>query len=121
MRRSVQQIVSRQGRTSFAVLAFLLVFAILLIGVSEFYLIPAIGAAKDATPSDKAKLVAVSRLLLALVLFILFVGLLLTFRVGRFFFPRSSSPRTQTRYINAWEEAGRRLEEQDDPGEKPHQ
>jgi hypothetical protein len=100
----------RQGRTPIAVLAFLLLFAILIVGVFEFYLAPAMMAAKNATPDEKRRLMAVSRLLLAVVLFILIVGLMLTFRIGRFFFPRQRGPRVQTKYVDVWAEAGRRLD-----------
>ena len=100
----------RSGRTTWAVLAFLLMFAILIVGVSEFYLLPAMAAMKVANPAEKLRLVAYSRLLLAIVLFILIVGLLLTFRIGRFFFPRPRAPKTQTKYVDVWAEAGRRVE-----------
>jgi hypothetical protein len=48
-------------------------------------------------------------LVLAIVLFILLVGLLLTFKIGRFFRARPVSPRKATKYVDAWEESGRRL------------
>jgi len=42
---------------------------------------------------------------------ILFVGLMMTFRIGRFFFPRpGNSARVKTTYVDAWTEAGRRLD-----------
>ena len=112
---------SRSGRTPIAVLAFLLLFAILIVGVFEFYLAPAMMAAKNATPEEKRRLMAVSRLLLAVVLFILIVGLMLTFRIGRFFFPRPRGPRVQTKYVDVWAEAGRRLDSEkpsDDEGDE---
>ncbi len=117
---------ARAGRTAVAVLAFLLLFAILLVSVSNFYLLPAMSAAKNATPDEKRRLMAFSRLLLMLVLFILFVGLVMTFRVGRFFFPRATGPRVRTKYVDVWAEAGQRLgsdevedQEVDEDGEKP--
>jgi hypothetical protein len=103
----------RRGNTPVAVLAFLLLFAILLVCVSNFYLLPAISAAKNATPDEKRRLMAYSRLLLAIVLFILFVGLVMTFRIGRFFFPRPTKPRVQTKYVDVWAEAGKRLDTED--------
>ena len=42
-------------------------------------------------------------------------GLLLTFRISRFFFPRPTAPRTHTKVVDAWTEAGQRLEEESDP------
>jgi hypothetical protein len=101
---------ARSGRTTWAVLAFLLMFAILIVCVSEFYLLPALAAFKDANAAERLRLVAYSRLLLAIVLFILIVGLMLTFNIGRFFFPRPRSPKVQTKYVDAWAEAGRRAE-----------
>jgi hypothetical protein len=100
----------RSGRTTWAVLAFLLLFAILIVCVSEFYLLPALAVVKDANPAERLRLEAYSRLLLAIVLFILIVGLMLTFRIGRFFFPRARAPKVQTKYVDAWAEAGRRAE-----------
>src|SRR2546423_10868195 len=79
-----------------AAIAFLLGFAILLIALCHYYLLPAFDALKHATPADKARLRAWSALLLALILFILISGLILTFRIGRFFFPRPTSPRAPT-------------------------
>ena len=99
-----------QGRTYWAVLAFLIGFAILLVGVCSYYLVPAMDAAQHATPKEKRTLMAVSRLMLFVVLFVVFAGLLLTFRVGRFFFPRKSAPRTHTDYVDAWSEAGKRMQ-----------
>jgi type II secretory pathway pseudopilin PulG len=97
-----------RGHSSWAVLIFLLLFAILIVGISEFYLLPALSAAKDANAVERAKLALVSRVLLMLVLFILFAGLFLTLRVGRFFFPGPTPPRTTTKYVDAWSEAGKR-------------
>src|SRR5689334_5930224 len=92
----------RSGRTYWAVLLFFVGFAALIALVSFYYLIPAMDAALDATPKQKRGLVAYSWLLLAIVLFILFVGLMMTFRFGRFFFPRSATPPAKTKYVDAW-------------------
>jgi Na+/proline symporter len=99
---------------------FLTVFAIVLVLVVQLYLIPALIAAKDADAEQRRQLSAYATLILAVVLFVLFSGLLLTFRVGRFFFPRPpSTPVKRTEYVDAWAEAGRRasaapLEEEDE-------
>jgi len=98
------------GRTYWGVVVFLLAFAVLVAVVTSYYLAPAMDAAKDATVKEKRTLVAYSRLLLTVVLFVLFAGLILTFRVGRFFLPRKSPPRTQTKYVDAWAEAGKRMQ-----------
>ncbi len=99
----------RAGRTYWPVLLFLLGFAALIAFVSFYYLRPAMEAAIDATPTQRRGLAAYSWLLMALVLFVLFVGLLMTFGFGRFFFPRSLSPRTKTKYVDAWAESGKRI------------
>ena len=52
-----------------------------------------------------------------LVLFILFVGLMMTFRIGRFFFPRSTPPPAKTQYVDAWAESGTRISVPDEQDE----
>jgi len=100
----------RSGRSYWAVLAFLLLFAVLIITVSKYFLLPALPLVHGASHAEKVRLVAYSRLLLALVLLILVVSLILIFRPGRFFFPRRQSPREATKYIDMWAEAGRRMD-----------
>ena len=51
------------------------------------------------------------------ILVILVAGLILTFRVGRMFFPRATGPRTRTKYVDVWAESGRRLEVPKEEGE----
>jgi hypothetical protein len=104
----------RFRRSMWGALAFLAGFAVFLIFIARSYLIPAVQAAAEATPRQKAQLAAYSMLLLAVILLIIVCGLLLTFRISRFFFPRSSPSRTQTRYVDAWAESARRLNEQID-------
>ena len=87
----------RLSRAIWGVAIYLIGFLILLFVVSKYYLIPAFVAEQGATPEQRRILVAHSWLILALVLFVLFVGLLLTFRVGRFFFP---TPRERTSPLN---------------------
>ena len=101
------------GRSIWAAVAFLFAFAVLLIVVCHYYLFPALEALKRATPADKAKLRAWSALVLAIVLIILISGLVLTFRVGRFFFPRPTDPRVRTKHVDAWAEAGKRMDASD--------
>jgi hypothetical protein len=48
-------------------------------------------------------------LVLAILLFILIAGMMLTFRIGRLFFPRQTPPRTQTKYVDAWAESAKRM------------
>jgi hypothetical protein len=99
----------RAGRTYWAVLLFLGGFAALIAFVSFYYLMPAMEAALDADPKQRRGLAAYSWLLMALVLFILFVGLMMTFRFGRFFFPRSAPPPSKTKYVDAWAESAKRI------------
>jgi O-antigen/teichoic acid export membrane protein len=99
----------RPPRMLLRAVAFLGVFAIILVLVVNLYLIPAMTAAKDADVKQRHELAAYATLILVVVLFVLFAGLLLTFRIGRFFFPRPPiPPRKPTEYVDAWAEAGRR-------------
>lgn len=112
----------RAGRIVWATLAFMAGFAILIAFVSKWYLIPALEAANTATPDQRKALSAHARLLLAIILFILLAGILLTFRFGRYFLPRHRERVRPTRYVDAWEEAGKRLHvpsEPDDDDEEP--
>jgi hypothetical protein len=90
-------------------LGFLTLFAVLVVMVSHFYLLPAMVKAQHATHDERRAMSAHALLLMAVLLTILVCGLLLTFRIGRFFFPRPTpAPPTRTPYVDAWAEAGRR-------------
>src|SRR5688500_8353833 len=88
----------RPGRTQWTVLIFLAAFAVGLVMLANGYLMPALRAFFEAKQQgDKAGVKAISAtsaLLLAVILVILVTGLMLTFRVGRMFFPRGAGPRT---------------------------
>ena len=99
----------RPGRIYWATLAFLVGFAVLIYVVSDWYLLPALDAARDANQAEKRTLAAYSRLMLALVLVILLCGIVLTFRFGRFILPRNREPRRATKYVDAWAESARRV------------
>ncbi len=73
-----------------AVLVYLLGFGVLLVILLKLYLLPAMSAAKDAAPRERQVLAVNSRLMLAVVLFVLLALLLMTFRIGRFFMPRGA-------------------------------
>ena len=88
--------------------AFLAVFVILLLVLQQF-LRPAYEALNQATPPQKRQLTAYPLLLLAIVLFILFVTLILSFRIWRFFLPPPTTKPTKTKYVDAWSESGKRL------------
>src|SRR4051812_35895106 len=89
---------------------FLIVFAVVLLLAVQLYLLPAMQAAKGVDDvRQREELSAIATLILCVVLFVLFAGLLLTFRIGRFFFPRPPTKRNKpTEYVDAWAEAGRR-------------
>jgi Ca2+/H+ antiporter len=105
------------GRTIIAVLSFLLLFTILLVLVNHYYVIPGIEAQKHMDHAGRRKLAANAMLVMILMLTLLVVGLLITFRISRFFFPRPMSPRTRTKVIDAWMEAGKRMEKESVEGE----
>jgi hypothetical protein len=92
-----------------SVLAFLGAFILILLMVGWMYLIPAASAMQHADTTQKVYLRDTSRLLLAVVLVTLMCILIISFRVSRFFLPRPLNRRTRTQYIDAWAEAGRRL------------
>ena len=101
---------ARSGRIYWGALAFLAGFAALLVFVCFWYLFPSLDAAQEATPREKKQLAAYARLLLAIILIILFAGMLLTLRVGRFFLPGPLRKKVQTKYVDAWAEAGKRMQ-----------
>lgn len=90
--------------------AFLLGFAALILFIVYYYLLPAMEAARSADATGRRQLSAFSTLLLAVLLFSLLVALAMTFRIHRFFFPRPLPKRTQTEYIDAWQESARRYD-----------
>ena len=104
----------RLARVHYGVLFFLVAFAGFLIFLSSYYLLPALRAFIDAKKEGDNRGVhaisATSALLLAILLIILITGLILTFRIGRFFFPRKAPPRTRTKYVDVWAESGKRME-----------
>ena len=101
----------RAGRIYWATLAFLLGFSVLIVFVSYYYLFPAMEATPDASPVERRQLAAHAWLLLTIILVILLSGMILTFRVGRFFLPpRTSDKPKPTRYVDAWAESGKRLD-----------
>ena len=109
----VQSFIGRQRCGGFGyarVIAFLVGSAVLIIFVSRYYLYPAMQAAGNASPKDRKLLSAHASLLLALLLFMLLVGLILTFKVGRFFQPRKRQRQKPTNYPDAWSESARRIQ-----------
>jgi hypothetical protein len=117
----------RRWRFPWGLLVFLLAFAALIFIVARWYLLPAMQSASSATPQEKRLLTATSWLLLVVILFVVGAGIVITFRVGRFFFPRSTAAtgESKTEYIDAWSESAKRMthlpaadeEDDDDDGE----
>jgi len=97
-----------------AILAFFGGFLAILLLVLNRYLIPAIDASKHASFDEKRFLQATSALLLGILLVFLVAGIMLLFRIGRFFFPRARPPRTRTPYVDIWSEAGKRMKTPDE-------
>jgi len=105
----------RRGRTVIAVVIYLACFTGLLAAVSHYYLIPALKiVAHDATREQKKVMAASAWLIMFLVLFVSLMGLLMTFRIGRFFFPRKRDAAKPTQYVDAWKEAGKRMKVPDE-------
>jgi hypothetical protein len=71
---------------------------------------PIAQARHDGDKPGQHAISATSALLMTVVLLILVAGLLLTFRIGRLFFPRNAPPRTKTQYVDAWAESAKRME-----------
>ena len=106
----------RYWRSPWLLLIFLLGYVVLLVIVSRFYLIPAFAAWGDASEVERRWLSAASALLLAVILFTLVVGIMLVFRVRRFFAPPPQE-RVKTTYSDAWVESARRLQLRGTPDE----
>jgi hypothetical protein len=100
---------TRTGRPYWGAVAFLLAFFLLLLLVSNRFLIPALNISKDIDPTGRKHLAAIASLVLTVVLFCLFVLLFMVFRPSRFLFPRKTEPRTKTDYIDAWQESADRM------------
>lgn len=100
----------RTRRFHWAMIAFLGGFVVVMLLVLAWFITPGLAVLgdPDATDGDRMRIAAVAALLLAVLLVMLFVGLLLTFRVRRYFFgdPR---PHETTRYSDAWAESANRL------------
>lgn len=88
---------------------FLLAFVGLVILLTWGYLFPAADALRDADTTGRRHIAAYSTLLLSVVLFLLLVGLAMTFRIHRYFFPRLDEPRGKTKYVDAWAESAKRM------------
>lgn len=99
------------GRSIWPAVFFLAGFFALLLAVCYWFLLPAFQLLNEADlkPTQKRQLVAVARLFLVVILFVIVALMLLAFRVGRWFVPHDSRPARPTEYPDAWKEAGRRM------------
>jgi ABC-type polysaccharide transport system permease subunit len=90
--------------------SFLILFSLLLMGVCKWYLIPAMDDFNHADRLQKRLLGLHALLIMMVVLLILALGLLLTYRLGRYFSRRPASQRTATKYVDAWSESAKRMQ-----------
>jgi uncharacterized BrkB/YihY/UPF0761 family membrane protein len=97
------------GRAIWSLIAFLTVFLFIISLLIWQFLLPALQALSSASDQERRQIGAYSALLLVVVLFVLFVLLIVAFRVRHYFVPRRVDRPTKTEYVDAWEEAGRRL------------
>ena len=81
----------RLRRTLWGMVALLCGFEALLAILTWYYLIPALQASNAADANQRRQLSALAMLLLAIVLVMLAVGLMLIFRIRRFFVPGKRS------------------------------
>jgi hypothetical protein len=109
----------RRGNTYIRVIVYLAGFGAMLLLVWYRFLGPAMSAVPHASHDGRRKLAAVSALVMAMVLVYLLAGLILVFRVGRFFLPRPRPPRVRTPHIDIWAEAGKRVKLDDPPNPAP--
>jgi hypothetical protein len=100
----------RFTRPFFPLIGFMLAAWIILFLVTDMFLIPALRVAQGADSIAKKQLAAISALVLAIILTCLLAILMLVLRPGRFFLPRKTEPKVRTKYVDAWAEAGQRLE-----------
>ena len=109
----------RAGRAFWGAIVFLAVFFVLLLIVSNRFLLPALRIAQGVDTPGRRQLAAISSLVLTIVLLCLLVLLFTAFRPSRLFFPRKTEPRTKTDYIDAWQESADRMPMPDDDSDKP--
>jgi hypothetical protein len=117
----------RPRRTiSWAPVVFLVFFLALVAVIANYWVAPMLRAVRDGSPADRQRAVIYGTLVLILLLSLLLIGLLASFRFSAWLF-RADGAHTPTPYIDIWEEAGRRvlppdadeLEEPDDKQAPP--
>jgi hypothetical protein len=100
----------RFTRPFFPLIGFMLAAWIILFLVTDMFLIPALRVANGADTIARKQLAAISALVLTIILTALLAILMLVLRPGRFFLPRKQEPKVRTKYVDAWAEAGQRME-----------
>lgn len=100
----------RFTRPFFPLIGFMVAAWIVLFMVTDMFLIPALRVASGADSIARKQLAAISALVLAIILTCLLAILMLVLRPGRFFLPRKTEPKVRTKYVDAWAEAGQRIE-----------
>ena len=101
---------ARPGRIYIATVLFLVTSGVVIFLVSFNYLIPAMRATQGADPDDRKALSATAWLIMAVILTFLFILMLLVFRMGQFFLPRSRERAKPTEYVDAWAESAKRID-----------
>ncbi|HYE19018.1 MAG TPA: hypothetical protein VEA69_11270 [Tepidisphaeraceae bacterium] len=103
----------RQAKAPWPVVVFLAGFGLAVVGLAYYYLLPAAEAVVSAKQAGDHKgqraISATAALLLAVLLIVLICGIFMTFRIGRYFFPRNTGPRVKTQYVDAWAESAKRM------------
>lgn len=93
---------------TWAPVIFLVCFLALVGLIANYWVMPMLRAVKDGTPADRQRAVIYGTLVLILLLSLLLIGLLASFRFSAWLF-RPDGTRTPTKYIDIWEESGRRV------------
>ena len=99
----------RRGKSVLPFVGFLSLFCLLLLMVTKLYLLRALNDFNGADERGRRLIALHALLLMSAVLVILGLSWMLIFRIGRYFFPNPKPPRVKTKYVNAWEEAGKRM------------
>ena len=99
--------VRRTTRSIWATAVFLCGFVILLAVLAHYVLLPGWRTANQLGGTQKTLMSAYAALLLALLLALLWVGLIIVLRL-RQSFVNPSGKRVKTKYVDAWAEAGKR-------------
>jgi hypothetical protein len=110
----------RRGRSYVGLVIHLASFTGLLLIVLHYYLTPALQKFSHASEPGRRRIQDISLLLLTVLLLYLLAGLAITLRARRFIFP-PRDPAHRTKHVDAWAEAGRRLDPDEQPDEQDEQ